>query len=226
MGHELDVAFTLIGVNDLLMKADDIEWADKLKEWQKDPSNKNKSVAGDDRTPPWTWQCGLYRNMERGVIAFPSDNVMVSLRKAAQQVTVPGKRSLTYKAASQSELVMSTEYCKFETAQGKEIQLADMEAIMELSFAEQKKAVQKYGFSLYVKRARIQMAKHVRIRARFPAGWRVSGVLHLDGTSIDLPQLEQFFTLAGKGGLGDWRPTSPSAPGPFGIYKAHISILK
>ena len=52
--------FNLKGLTPLLMHADDVEASDLLKDWRKSPGNKNQSVAGDDRSPAWTWQTYWY----------------------------------------------------------------------------------------------------------------------------------------------------------------------
>lgn len=45
---------TLKGESPLLMHKDNIEFGERIKKWQKDPKNKDLSVAGDDRSPAWT----------------------------------------------------------------------------------------------------------------------------------------------------------------------------
>lgn len=60
--------FELMGIpgSDLLLHADDIDWADKLGDWRKDPKNRSISRAGDDRSPGFTWIGSLYHDGERG----------------------------------------------------------------------------------------------------------------------------------------------------------------
>ena len=45
----------LIGQSPLLMHKDNIQAGERVRAWSKDPANKKISVAGDDRTPPFTW---------------------------------------------------------------------------------------------------------------------------------------------------------------------------
>ena len=92
----MKVAFELTGEMPLLMHSDDVEAADELKEWRKDPANKDLSVAGDDRSPAWTWQTYLYSDGEH--VTIPGANLMVNLRTAATQIIL--KKQKTFKELS------------------------------------------------------------------------------------------------------------------------------
>jgi len=46
----MEYKFKLTGATPLLVHADDVEKADLLKAWRKNPENKNLSVPGDDRS--------------------------------------------------------------------------------------------------------------------------------------------------------------------------------
>ncbi len=85
----------LTGVSPLLMHADNIEAADAMERWQKDPTNKKGSKAGDDRTPAWRWLSCLY--VSEGAVVVPSDNLMAMLRDAGKQCPT-GKRMQSFKA--------------------------------------------------------------------------------------------------------------------------------
>jgi hypothetical protein len=43
---------------------------------------------------------------------------------------------------------------------------------------------------------------------------------------IDLETLENIWLYAGKKGLGDWRPSSPRHPGPWGMFRAEVREVK
>ena len=90
--------FTLTGVSPLLLHADDIERSDQLTAWRKDHKNKNVSKAGDDRSPPWTWQTYVYSDGRN--IVIPSDNLSASLLQAGGQMKLSGMK--TYKELSQT----------------------------------------------------------------------------------------------------------------------------
>lgn len=204
--------FTLTGLMPLIMHADNIEGSDDLKKWRKDPAHKPISVAGDDRSPAWTWHTYCYHDGE--YIAMPSENVMVALRKAAGLILVPdAKNGKTFKELSQSGIVIMSEACEFRS-NGKQIKWADIVGMRDLQFSEQSAACKKLGFELFVKRARVGSSKHVRVRPRF-SQWSVSGEVMVLKDEITDDVFKTMFDFAGKGGLGDWRP-SGKTPGPYG----------
>ncbi len=93
------------GQTPLLLHNDNIEWADHLKEWRTSPENKKKSVAGDDRSPAFTWLGSLYE--DSGVAIMPSDSLMRCLMEAGAQVPVPGgKHGKTFKSQTQSGMAV------------------------------------------------------------------------------------------------------------------------
>lgn len=209
--------FTLKGITPLLMHADDVEAASTLDEWRKSPGNKNVSVPGDDRSPAWTWQTYLYRDAD-GLIGMPADNVMVALRQAGSKMTL--KRQTTFKAITQSGLLCTDETLTF-TNGGKQISTKEFAADRDDKFADQKKAVEKAGFELLVKRARVGTSKHVRVRPMFRS-WSVSGVIQILASEITFDSLQMLFDLAGDVGLCDWRPGCKT-PGRFGMFEATVT---
>lgn len=213
-----NVQFELTGITPLLPHWDSIEGADELQAWRKDPANKKKSVAGDDRSPPWTWQTYCYRD---GVhLTFPSDNLMVALRQAGSQITL--KKMTTYKSLTQSGLLIINEQLPlFVGPDNRQIPMSALESMRELSFSDQCKACEKLGFRLWAKRAKIGTSKHVRVRARMEQ-WKVTGSVQILSPDISIETLKQIFEIAGRVGVCDWRPGCKS-PGPFGMFKADIS---
>jgi hypothetical protein len=209
--------FTLKGITPLLMHADDVEAASTLDEWRKSPSHKNVSVAGDDRSPGWTWQTYIYKD-EAGNVAMPVDNVMVALRQAGAKMTL--KRQTTFKAITQSGLLLTDETLEF-TNNGQQIPVAPFVEIRDEKFTEQKKAVEKAGFELLIKRAKIGTSKHVRVRPMFRS-WTVSGVIQIMAPEITLDSLVMLFDLAGDVGLCDWRPGCKT-PGRYGMFESTVS---
>lgn len=208
-------SFTLTGHQPMLMHADDIWAADELAEWRKAPENKNQSKSGDDRSPPWTWQTYLYHDGENVVV--PAANIMVALRTAGTQLILKGKK--TYKELTQSGLLIETEFCEFLVG-GKPLPIGKIVALRDKSFTEQAKGVEKMGFSLYAKRAKIGQAKHVRVRPRFDE-WSVRGEITILSPDIADETLVQIFQIAGNCGLGDWRPACKT-PGSFGMFQSEL----
>ena len=207
--------FTLTGFMPLLMHADNIEGSDELKEWRSNPQNKGLSVAGDDRSPAWTWQTYCYHNGKH--LVMPSENIMVALRQAGAQMIM--KKQKTFKEATQSGLLISSEACEFR-ANGEQVKWSDVVAMREKTFAEQSAASKKLGFDLFVKRARVGMSKHIRVRPKFSV-WSVTGEVMVLRPEITADILAQLFELAGKAGLCDWRPAGKT-PGPYGQSDAVV----
>lgn len=217
------VSFTLNGSNPLLMHQDDVEASDRLAEWRLDPKNADLSKRGDDRTPPWTWHSCLY--VGNGKVVIPSANLMVCLRNAGATKQIPGRGKKTYKEATQSKLQIFDEYLSFKCGlaakEVKHVNEADIVKIEKLPFSKQAEEVRKLGFWLYVKRAKIGKAKHVRVRPRFDH-WKVEGTIKIADTElISFELLKDLFDIAGTIGLCDWRPGGPT-PGAFGMFTSEL----
>lgn len=214
-------SFVLTGTMPLLMHWDNIEGGDELKEWRQDPKNKNQSVPGDDRTPPWTWHTYLYTDGEH--VTIPQDNVMAALLTGGAQVIL--KRQKTYKELSQSGVLIATEHLRFEYGDGKQITMSNIAEMRDSTFREQVERCKELGFRLFMKRAKIGTSKHVRVRPRFEK-WQVSGELQVLTDDLPLDKLELIFDYAGRAGLCDWRPSSPKRPGPYGMFTAKLKKIK
>lgn len=211
----MKVAFELTGEMPLIMHRDNIEGGERVKAWQKDPANKNVSVPGDDRSPPWTWHTYCYEDGEK--IVMPQENIMAAMSKAGAQLIL--KKQKTFKEITQSGLIMASENCDF-LCNDKEIAWADIDGLRDEVFAKQSEAAQDLGFSLFVKRAKIGTSKHVRVRPRFD-DWKIRGTLNVMVQEITFDVLSKLFELAGRVGLGDWRPGCKT-PGPFGMFTAKL----
>ena len=221
---------TLTGASALLMHADNLEWSTKMERWTAEPENKRVSKAGDDRTPAWRWLGNLYHDEE--YIGLPSDNLMTVLREGGAKVPVPGKKGQTYKRQSQSGIIVNELLWplfpgRMATTKNDEMLIVYpgplaakplMALQEEKDFARHEAAAVEAGFTLFLKRAKIGMAKHVRVRPRFDY-WQASGTVTVFDESISLLVLQGIMDMAGQYcGLGDWRPSSPSKPGPWGRF--------
>jgi len=217
------VKFTLRGKTDLLMHADSVEFADALEEVRA-KAGKELSKKGDDRSPAWSWLGCLYHDGEH--LAIPSANLATCLRQAGATIQIPGAKGKTLKEASQSGIVLASEYLTFRV-KGKQIPVKPIVDLQGLGdgrdvFPQHQAAVSKMGFTLFVKRAAIGQAKHVRVRPRF-SGWEVSGELEIVNASVlTADMIARLFDEAGKKGVGDWRPGCKT-PGPFGQFDARLS---
>jgi len=207
--------FELTGLTPLLMHADSIEAADELEKFRKDPSNKKNGKAGDDRSPAWSYQGYIYGDGTH--VCMPSDNLMAAIRKAAAEITL--KKQKTFKAMSQSGMMVEQEFMEFR-AKGKQIALADLPS-RDRSFSEHVEACQALGFRLWMKRAAVGQAKHIRVRPRFES-WSVKGTMLVTNDAITREVLDQMLTIAGRQvGLCDWRPGCKT-PGPFGQFSVTL----
>lgn len=214
---------TITGKTPLLMHADNIEWADKMEAWKSDPANRKGSKAGDDRSPAFRWLGSLYHDNER--VCIPSDNLMRCMMEGGAMVPVPGGRmGKTFKAQTQSGMVVGEPFWPLLVG-GKEIPLAPLMALAEESdYAEHQATCSRHGFMLYLKRAKIGQAKHVRVRPRFD-NWQATGTINVWDEQLTLDVLRQVLTYAGQyKGLCDWRPGGKT-PGPHGMFSAEVKQL-
>ncbi|MDD3176003.1 MAG: hypothetical protein PHU51_06000 [Candidatus Nanoarchaeia archaeon] len=212
---------TLTGESPIIMHADNIAGSETVRAWQKNPNNKSKSVAGDDRSPAWTWLTYCYHNGKNLVIDV--DCIMSMLRDAGKKCAAPtGRGSL--KSQTQSGII--AEGLGWDLlANGNPIPWEPLAALYsEEDFEVHQQVAESLGVELFLKRARIGMAKHVRVRPRI-SNWTANGVI----TVLD-EQLTQdvITTILKQGGfyvgLCDWRPGSGS-PGQFGRFSVNVKKL-
>jgi hypothetical protein len=176
------------------------------------------SKAGDDRTPAWLWQGYLYKDENN--VAMPYENIMTCIRQASAQMILKGNK--TYKEISQSGLSPLGEFAQF-FCDGKQIDVVKVDKLRDLPFEEQMDGARKLGFQLWLKRARIGQAKHIRVRPRFNK-WSVKGELSiLRDDILTKDVLNQIFDIAGRTGLGDWRPGCKT-PGSYGMFKSTLKF--
>lgn len=214
--------FVLTGISPLLMHADSVEHADALTEWRKAPENKALSKSGDDRSPVWTWKTYLYGDGKH--IGMPSDNLMTCLREAGTAMKIKGNQS--YKALTQSGLMIEEFMMPF-FANGVQVKMSDVERINNKGeFHEHEDGARNLGFELFVKRAKIGAAKHIRVRPKFD-NWSVEGTLIVtEEEALKKVILQQIFDIGGAlKGLCDWRPSSGKS-GQFGRFKAKLTEVK
>lgn len=211
----MKIQFQLTGSTPLLMHYYNIDGADILSEWRKSPDNRNISKPGDDRSPAWTWMTYCYQDGEN--LAIPAENMMTCLRQAGARKILAKQK--TFKELTQTGILIPTEFLEF-TVHGKKIGWPQVAALKGKTFKEQADAVTGLGFVLWSKAVVIGKAKHIRVRPRFN-DWEVNGVADIIDPALTMDVLKEIFDLAGKVGLGDWRPGCKT-PGPFGMFDAKI----
>lgn len=212
---------TITGKTPLLMHHDNIDWADFMDDWKNDPANKKLSKAGDDRTPAWRWLGCVYHDGNN--VSIPQGNLMRAIMEGGAMVPVPGgKNGKTFKSQTQSGMMTVEPFWPL-LINGKPLSWAEVEALKdELKFTQHRKAARDMGFDLLVKRAKIGMSKHIRVRPQFAAGWQIRGSLAVWDEQIDTKSLQSILEYAGQyKGLCDWRPGGKT-PGPYGTFEAVV----
>lgn len=214
--------FVIKGESDLLLHHDNLTWNSKLKTWLKDPENKKMSEAGDDRTPGFLWIGYCYLDADKGLV-MPSDNLMTVLREGGAKCPT-GKRQETFKKYTQSGIILdSMDFPLLDPRSSKQYKLDGYDKyVNETEYDEHVEWAKSLGFELFAKRAKVGQNKHVRVRPRF-IHWEVRGQLTVIDAVLTKGVMEQIMKFAGHySGLGDWRPSSPKSPGPFGRFSTEI----
>jgi hypothetical protein len=208
------------GLTPLLMHADDVEWADQMEAWKNDPANKKQSRAGDDRTPAWRWIGYLWHDGE--VVGVPAEALTKALMKAGSRVLVPGGRNgKTFKEGAVAGMQVVEPLAPLLVRHSR-LALSSVKPLLEEpSFGEHAKAVRELGFVLSVKRATVGPSKHVRVRPRFD-DWSLTFSVSVWDDQITREVLTSFTQIAGTLGIGDWRPSAPKSPGPYGRFEVTV----
>lgn len=209
------------GLTPLLMHADNIEWADAMSEWMLEPGNKTLTKAGDDRTPAWRWLGSLTHDGK--IVTIPSEYIMSCVMAGAAQVPT-GRGKSTFKSQSQSGLLCPDFHWPLRLNESNAtVSMVEIEKFKaKKKFSEHAEGVKELGFSLFVKRAKVGQAKHVRVRPRFEQ-WSTEGRIAILDEAITPKILGQILEIAGRyKGLGDWRPGGKT-PGQFGMFEATVS---
>lgn len=214
----------LIGETSLIMHGDNIPWCEVRAAWQSDPKNKKISVKGDDRSPAWAWTGYTY--VEDGKIVIPCDNLMTCLMEGGAKVDV-GKRNRTFKKVMPACVMVNEIGWPLEPTIDYEALCKEIMEGGDVDFEHQQKVVEKYGFTLFVKRAKVGQSKWVRVRPRFDK-WECSGTITVtDSDVVSEKTLKDILDICGREiGLCDWRPGSPQSPGPYGKFKVEMSKQK
>lgn len=212
---------TLSGLTPLLQHQDNIEWADEMDRWKLDPENRATSVPGDDRSPPFRWIGCLYHDGQH--VSLPADSIMATLREGGALVPT-GRGQKTFKSQTQSGLAIAEPNWPLIVNEKAIPVQPFFDRRDTRTFSEYQKLAAAYGFSLHVKRAKVGMSKHVRVRPMF-VRWMATGTIMVLDEQITEDILRMILTNAGKfKGLGDWRPGGRT-PGTFGMFNADIELV-
>lgn len=220
--YEKKYKFRLNGTTPLILHWDNLEWADQMDAERTaiKESKNGEFKAGDDRCPAHTWKGYMYNDGTH--VALPHDNFGACLLKAGARIVLDKQK--TFKELTQCGLLFDSMYMPILVG-GKPIAWSHVEGIGG-AFSRQAIEAQALGFVLFVKRAKIGQAKHVRVRPRFNQ-WSIEGSLTVIKEEITQDILGRLFQIAGLYiGLCDWRPGSPKSPGPYGQFSAEITEAK
>ena len=214
----------LRGLTPLLMHNDNLAFTERVVEWRRAPENKEFSVSGDDRTPPWTWIGYLYHDGHH--IGINSDNIMTMLREGGAKV-LTGKGKETYKKPTQSGIMLDQQQWDI-LIDGKPVPVELIKPLIgNRDFIQHIDMSEKLGFELLVKRAKIGRAKHIRVRPMFRE-WIATGsltVIDREISGITKEVLELVLNQSGAVcGLCDWRPSSSSS-GTFGKFMPIVEAM-
>lgn len=215
---------TLNGLTPLLMHNDNLAFSEKLTAWRKAPENKELCHTADDRSPAWTWVGYTYHDGKN--LGINSDNLMTMLREGGAKVLKKGKE--TYKKQTQSGIMMDQQQFDLQVAGGDLVSVEKIQPLIgNIDFSAHIETAESLGFELLVKRAKVQRAKHIRVRPMFRE-WTATGSItifdeELSGITEDVLRivLNQAGALCG---LCDWRPSSPSS-GTFGKFNPVVELI-
>lgn len=215
---------TLVGQTPLLMHKDNISFSEQIKKWQMDPQNKELSVAGDDRSPAWTWIGYLYHDGKH--LGVDADCLMTMLREGGAKMPT-GKGKETYKKQTQYGLQVDQIQFDLVVNDGL-IDIGWIEPLIGvIDFSKHEEDVKAHGFELFCKRAVVGRGKHVRVRPRFDK-WACTGtitVIDEEQSGLTEPVLKRILDLSGAMvGLCDWRPSSRSS-GSFGKFTVDLQKI-
>ena len=206
---------TLTGATPLIMHANDLDWRAQMDTWLLNPTNKKSSKAGDDRTPAYRWLGACYHDGH--VLGVPSDNLMTMLREGGTKVPKSGNK--TWKTETQTGLVVNEILWPFVPA----VPWAPLsELITELDFRRHVDVARDLGIDLFAKPCKVGTSSHVRVRPRFNT-WTIAGTITVLDDTLTRAILQMILDEAGvRCGLGDWRPSAPKKPGPWGKFVATV----
>jgi hypothetical protein len=158
--------------------------------------SKKRTKTDDDHKAiaDLEWEAGLYWEDEIGVY-MPSDNIFTAFQEACKKVKL-GRQSIA--AFVDHELGVSLEF--------------DGNGRME--------EMRKDPRFIFRKPVTIGQSRVMRTRPRIPTGWKATIRFLLDGNLMDQEQFEEVMHICGNIiGWGDYRPSAPKKPGPYGRFQ-------
>lgn len=165
-------------------------WAKKLKQVS---AKRNKTDDDHALMADIEFEAGLYWDDKLGVY-MPIDNLHRMFLDAAKKIKM-GRQAVGI--------------------------LIDAEFGISIDFLNNKNLdkIKKDPSMRFRKCVTIGQVKVARTRPLIPTGWRMTFNVELDTDLLNVEEFEQICDIAGhRIGLGDWRPSAPKVPGPFGRF--------
>jgi hypothetical protein len=223
----------------MLMKSYDVDANDVMKEWKEaSKRTKDKSVPGDDRTPPWRWTLAMYSTRRDGagktvreLLALPRQNLIAAM--VNKGATFEYKQKLSCKHLATTGMVWLGDPDAVMLVDGKEVDVGAMKVeakkLEKQPFEEQYDVAKRLGhgcIALDVRGVGIGKGKdktrHVRVRPRI-SRWSAEFQALIEPDLVDT--LTELLRYCGSmAGLGDWRPAGPT-PGVFGKFDADVEVV-
>jgi hypothetical protein len=218
---------TLVSTTELLMDRDNLTFTERVTRWVKDPANKDRSQAGDDRSPAWAWLGKLHYDEQTGLVSIPQGMLSACLRAAATMIPHPtAKAGKTLKEVSQSGMIPAQSAFPLYVLRGtppawSPIDFEELYAKLgtEEDFEQHVEVAKLCGFRVDVRRSqpRFGSGRHVRVRPMF-GPWRCVCQMQVTDEVLTEALVYQIFALAGRSkGMGNWRPSCGRA-GSYGTF--------
>lgn len=219
---------TLIGNMPILMHNNNLDGQAEVAEWIK-TEGASLSVAGDDRSPVWTWFTSLYFNPETDHLAIPFHCLMAAMRVGGAKVPAKKPVGVNWSKPSQFGLGIQAEWLDI-LVNGKPIPVEPLRKIVvrdrnlhPQQFEKHKGDVEKHGIKLHVVPVVNPATKRRNIRVRPKIDqWFIRVPILVNYAAITQKVLKDILEASGLyGGLLDWSPHSYKC-GPYGTFQAEI----
>ena len=149
------------------------------------------------------WRKGTYVD-EGKFLIMPSVNILACLFDGAKGMKI-GKKAVT-RSVYTSLVVSPIQPRILWSEDGKKYEEIHIDSIPDRQW-------------LHASGAVISGRRIDRIRTQVPPGWIISFQILTKDDALSHDDIKTIVESAGKfAGLGDWRPSSPKKPGPYGVF--------
>jgi hypothetical protein len=151
------------------------------------------------------WKKATYLN-EKGFVVMPQLNLMACIFDGAKGMKA-GKKALTRTIYTSLKVTPFEPEILCLVPGEKELRPITLKDIED-------------NLWLNVTGAVVGKARVDRVRTYLPIGWRIKFSIIVKEDTLDLRQVKGILDHAGtESGLGDWRPSAPKKPGPYGTFR-------